>query len=487
MRKHDGNTNWFAVDRRGLAKLIERKGKQFILYELWQNITDEDATEAVISLKRLPGGKAELIVADDNPDGFADLTHAFTLFAESAKKTDPEKRGRFNLGEKLVLALCEEASIKSTRGTVVFDKSGRHERREKLDRGTVFTATLKLTASEFAEFEQAAQRLLPSAKLKTSFNGAVIEPRQPLAQIEATLPTEIGDSEGILRATTRKTLVEVVETVGDETPMLYEMGIPVVEHDGRWHINVMQKVPLNMDRDNVTPSYLGKVRALVTDHMAEVLTSEDANSAWVRDAVTRHGETMATETITRLADLRFGEKRVIHDPTDPEANALAVSRGYTVVHGRSLNKAEWDAVRRTGAILPAGRVTPSPKPFSEDGEPLKMMQPEKITDSMRWFMDYAAKLGRELLGANVSVRLANDIGWGFAGCYGPGSLTVNVGRLGYAWFDGSLAKINEFVLHEYGHHYSGNHLSEEYHDALCRLGGRLSQLALDKPKLFKRK
>jgi 3-(3-hydroxy-phenyl)propionate hydroxylase len=32
----------------------------------------------------------------------SDLTHAFTLFAESAKKGDAEKRGRFNLGEKLV-------------------------------------------------------------------------------------------------------------------------------------------------------------------------------------------------------------------------------------------------------------------------------------------------------------------------------------------------------------------------------------------------
>lgn len=486
MRKHDATENWFAVDRRGLAKLIESRGKPFILYELAQNAWDEDTTNVEIVLKRIRGSIAELIVTDDNPAGFVDLAHAFTLFAESAKKADATKRGRFNLGEKLVLALCEQARISSTKGTVIFDSKGRREQRSATTTsGTVFSATLKLTASEFAEFEQAAQRLLPPTTVNTSFNGSAIEPRPVLASIEAVLPTVISDGEGVLRPTSRMTSIEVVEPAEGETPMLYEMGIPVVEHDSRWHINVGQKVPLNMDRDNVTPSYLGKVRALVTEHMADALSVEDANSAWVRDAVTRHGETMAPETITRLADLRFGEKRVAFDPSDPEANALAVTRGFTVVHGGSLNRAEWDAVRRTGAILPAGQVTPSPKPFSPDGEPLKLQPASKMTDAMKWFVAYAQRIGFALLDAKVNVTVANDIGWRFAGAYGPGSLTVNVARVGYAWFD-STARINEFLIHEFGHHYSGNHLSEEYHDALSRLGAQLTQLALENPDLFKR-
>jgi hypothetical protein len=44
------------------------------------------------------------------------LSHAFRLFAESAKITNPEQRGRFNLGEKLVLALCDEITIRKTKG-----------------------------------------------------------------------------------------------------------------------------------------------------------------------------------------------------------------------------------------------------------------------------------------------------------------------------------------------------------------------------------
>ncbi len=70
----------------------------------------------------VPGqGFADLTVEDDAPEGFTDLTHAYTLFAPSTKRANPEQRGQFNLGEKLVLAVCEQASICTTKGTVVFD------------------------------------------------------------------------------------------------------------------------------------------------------------------------------------------------------------------------------------------------------------------------------------------------------------------------------------------------------------------------------
>ena len=39
---------WLEVDRDGLSKLMERKnGKRFIMYELIQNIIDENSTDGV--------------------------------------------------------------------------------------------------------------------------------------------------------------------------------------------------------------------------------------------------------------------------------------------------------------------------------------------------------------------------------------------------------------------------------------------------------
>src|SRR6185369_16888948 len=118
---------WFTVDKAGLGKILARRGKAFVLYELVQNAWDTAAKNVEVSLTAVPNRPlVEIVVKDDDPDGFKDLSHAFTLFAESEKKGDPTRRGRFNLGEKLVLALCEEARIDSTKGSVIFNAEGRH-------------------------------------------------------------------------------------------------------------------------------------------------------------------------------------------------------------------------------------------------------------------------------------------------------------------------------------------------------------------------
>jgi hypothetical protein len=64
---------------------------------------------------------------------------------------------------------------------------------------------------------------------------------------------------------------------------------------------------------------------------------------------------------------RFGEKRVSFDPSDPEANKLAVSQGYTVVHGSMMSAGAWNNARSAHAILPAGQVTPSAKTWTGEG------------------------------------------------------------------------------------------------------------------------
>ena len=66
----------------------------------------------------------QVTVIDDDPDGFADLRDAYTLFAESRKKANAEQRSRFNLGEKLVLALAKSAVVETTTGSVEFTENG---------------------------------------------------------------------------------------------------------------------------------------------------------------------------------------------------------------------------------------------------------------------------------------------------------------------------------------------------------------------------
>lgn len=479
---------WFDIDKQGLARLLERKGKSFAVFELVQNAWDEHTSVVDVRLTRIPSSPfVTLSVEDDNPDGFSDLSHAFTLFADSKKKSDAEKRGRFNLGEKLVLALCSEASIASTTGTIIFDKDGRHKKRSIRARGSMFTGTLRMTNDEVEECTSSVLRLLPPAGIATRFNGIEIPVREAIATFDITLPTEIADGDGVLRKSARKTTVRVFEPMRGETPMLYEMGIPVVETGDRWHIDVGQKVPLNFDRDNVPPSYLSRIRAATVEAMHASLNTDDANATWVRDAMQNHGSTMSADTIDKVVALRFGDKRVSYDPSDPEANKLAVSRGYTVVHGAQLSKPEWEAIRRVGAIAPAGQVTPSPKPyhFSEDGRPVNFIDESEWTPAMHAIVSYTKRIARHAIGADILVEIVKEPMQNFVACYGGKCLQYNFGRLGKKWFEQpDKASITELVIHELGHEYSGDHLSSAYHDALCMIGAKLTLAALSNPRDF---
>src|SRR6202453_2633169 len=114
---------WFDVDRAGLGKQAEQQSKGRLIGELVQNALDEaGVTQIAVALALVPGRPlADLTVEDDSPEGFRDLSHAWTLFAESYKRGNPEQRGQYNFGEKLVLAVCESASITTTKGSVIFD------------------------------------------------------------------------------------------------------------------------------------------------------------------------------------------------------------------------------------------------------------------------------------------------------------------------------------------------------------------------------
>ncbi len=478
---------WFSVDRAGLRKLVEGRGMASVLFELYQNSSDEASEEIDIRFEKNGDGKYQIIVRDDNPDGFKDLSHAYTLFAESSKKGNPEQAGRFNLGEKLVLALCSSARISSTKGTVIFsDALGRSSQRTQTAQGSVFTGELRrCTIAQHSEAIQKFRSVIPKPGTLVFLNGEEIPQRLPIKTIRETLTTEISDGEGVLRPTRRQTDVNVYEVREGEIPTLYELGIPVVEIDCQWHVSVEQKVPLNMQRDNVNPAYLRDVRVTVLNAMHDQLEQDEAASAWVRDAI--EDEKIAPEAVKSFMDKAFGEKRVAYDPSDPEANNRAVAAGYVVVHGRNLSGAAWENVRAVNAILPAGQVTPSPKPYGPDGTPLVLLPDSKLTSEMKLVREYAQFLAQRLMGVSLKVDFTNDSKWFALATYGKACpLRLNIGRLGKAWFNTIGEQTDDLFLHEFAHEYELNHLSSNYYDSITKLAAKLVQLALNEPEAFRR-
>jgi hypothetical protein len=468
---------WFEIDKAGLAKILARKGKEFAIYELIQNCWDEDGvTEVIVKLVPDPThGYATLVVIDDAPNGFVNLSHAYTLFAESKKKANPEKRGRFNLGEKLVLALAKEARIITTTGSVIFNQQGRRRTsKTSMAAGSMVEMVIKMTQDEIKSALQACQRLIPPSRCRTIINGKTLGNEPAFATFKAPLTTEIENGEGNLVRSIRQTEVEV--RLGTEScpAAICEMGIPVCEIEGKYVFNVGQKVPLTLDRDEVLPSFRKQLAVAAINSLPHYLDSDDANTSWATEAMTSPDATPAA--LEACMAQKFGVKRVAYDPSDPEANSRAAAAGYTVVTGGQLSGAAWKNVKAAGAILPAGQVTPSPKPYSPDGEPLKLVK--QLTDEMLTVKRYAELFAKEVLGVSITVIFAAEVKWPYGATYGPShDLTFNVGRLGKAWFNinGNRQEIDDLLIHEFGHEYCGNHLSEEYYKALTMIGSKLAQ------------
>lgn len=487
----------FEVDKEGLRKLLAKRGAGFALFELVQNAWDEDVTRVDVTFDwdSVPSGSnpglARIVVEDDDPEGFTDLAHAYTLFAESEKKSDAEKRGRFNLGEKLVIAVCEAAVIETTTGTIHFDARGRVHSKPTRKRGSRFTGYIHMTTEEFDAAVADVRRLIPPADIATYFNGERVPTRKPLKTFQVTLPTEAPNAEGVMRRTLRKTDVSVYEPTADEEAGIYEMGIPVVATGDRWHADIGQKVPLNLDRDNVTPEFLREVRVAVLNNCADILDADDADATWVTQAA--ESPKAEAHAVKSVITARFGEKVVKFDPSDPEANARAVAAGYTVIASRSLPKGIHDNIKRDSLALPAGQVTPGHHSTVGTGVGIA---PKNVTPGMANVAEFAKAVALRILGVYIQVEFVDDPQqMNFAARYGQRTLEFNYRVLGKAWFDGDVMaatldrvkgklSIPALVVHELAHERVSNHLSTAYYDELTNLGTCLASLALEEPEFF---
>jgi hypothetical protein len=109
--------------------------------------------------------------------------------------------------------------------------------------------------------------LLPE-NVKLSFNGNEILSRKPYKIIEnISLPTVIFNEEKeAMTNSIRKTNIELYKTIGNENPFIYELGLPVCEipdWELPYHINVLQKTPLDKNRDNLPDTFKNKLKRAV--------------------------------------------------------------------------------------------------------------------------------------------------------------------------------------------------------------------------------
>jgi hypothetical protein len=470
---------WFNVDKEGLRKTLARKSKEFVVYELLQNGFDAGSTEVTASLTEPDSkGKSVLECIDDAPGGYADLSHSHTMFAESAKKSDPKLRGRFNVGDKMVLALCDRATITSTTGRVMFQPNGtrRHDTKIKTKMGSKFEGELQLTPAEYTDIKKRVSLVIPP--VPTTFNGKQIPMRKPLHEFKVTLPTEIADGTGVSKLRPRTTQVRLYE-VPDGEAYLYEMGMPVVQIDCKWSVDVQQKVPLNIERDNVSPAYLKAILGAIINEKGDDISEEDAAAGWLSMAM--ESKNAKPEAVKKVFQKKHGVDAVFHDSNDPGASKEATAAGKQVVNPRAVPK----AVRKV--LMEAG-IKKASADFSTDPGKTKGIIPDnKLTPAMRRYKLFIERVTPLVVDHKLKkVVFANDPKSKIYGCtkWNPKDFIFTVNVAGHNvenWQDNY-----DLFIHEIGHFYArGNdHLNEDFYHACTLIGARMAGAALRKPELF---
>jgi hypothetical protein len=466
-------TQVLEIDIQGYRQTLQNKGKPRILVEGLSNAFDTH-TDVVLVTFAQKDGWADLVIKDNDPDGFTNLKDAWTLFAASNRREDPEARGRFGQGEKELIAIAVDGgllSITSTKGSVRFTKAGRVEEAAKTPHGTILEARLKLNKTEAAEFVTLMRAIIVPKGVVFKFNDEIIERTEPVRTTQETLDTVIWDAEGNMRDTRRLTSVELFEAAGNR-PYIYELGIPVVEHDGRFHINVGQKVPLNSARDNVKPAYLRKLREIMLNSTFDLLTSVDQKSTWVKDVVA-----IATdEAFDSVMVGTYGKDAVIADPSNWEATKRAVDQNRTIIHSRSLSGDIRDRIRERETFKPAGQVIQTQVPTSPDGIP--PIPVEQWTEGMHAVAGYVQEVGHFILGYKPDVKfMPTNCGTGgkrYPASWSDGTVTFYLRHLGKGWPDGvDQETLDALIIHEFTHATADDHFTDRFIHDIATIGASM--------------
>jgi len=471
----------FEIDVDGFRRIFARHGDKMYeraAAEIIGNAWDSGATEVEIALTDADDGTTVLTVLD-NGTGFSDITQAYTLFGRSTSAANPEKRGRFCLGDKIAAVAFTNMHIKSGDKWVEFS-DGKRTGGEHYPPfiGTCVEATMPTGLASEA-VKRVIAMLIPPPGIRTFVGADVIEPPTKIGRQKAFLETVMMSDNGILKTDWRTTEVVIYRPKPGERACIYEMGIPVLATDDTFSVDVQQKIPMNAERDNVDFYFRMSIRAVALNCGWASMTPEEACEGWVNDALASN--IVSKDAVNGVLTLRFGALRVREDATDPEATKKAMSMGYTVVPNSTFSTNAWSQIIQHDGLRRAGEVMPTLRSFGAGGTPIIVLPDSEWTDGMRQFASIARTVAEVIIGVpNLKVVMTNDPAWtrGLL-AYGKGeALHVNALKLGEEWFAHGFTRDQRVALiHELAHEAAADHLSAAFHHELCRIGAELSIMA----------
>ena len=355
-------TERFEVNTAGMRQLHADRQPEQLIKELVQNAFDEQTTRCTIRVDARDDGT--LVTVEDDGGGFNDITDAFTLMADTPKRMDPEKRGRFNLGDKEVISVSIWAQLQTVGWTVTFPpEGGRELRPNRRTQGTKVTALMPWDQQQADRLAHRLTLIRPPEHIRYQVNGETVSHRPPIAVHRAVLPSVLQAQPGEpIRPTRRMTQIDILKPTG-EKGWIHEMGIPIQEMmDFPFDVDIMQKVPMPPNRDTVAESYLKTLYAEVLNAVHDQMPPENYADTWVRTAI--ESPRITPQAVRATINNRYGDK-VVTWSSETESNVKALDDGYLVINTRSMSQPERTNLRELGGLRSSSELFPKDPPTTK--------------------------------------------------------------------------------------------------------------------------
>ena len=402
-QKPDPPSGRFAVSESGMRELNSSREPWDLVKELIQNAWDEApfASECRVTVEPQLEGSATMVTVQDDGPGFSDIADAYTLMGHTAKRSQPTKRGRFNIGEKDVISVAIKAKVETVGRTVTFPSAGPRKVDTNLRaKGTVIEVLMPWNELQSDDLIAKLRCFRPPANYCLFVNGLEVPLRPAKAISSVALPTvtQNGPREP-MRTTQRRTDIHFIELASPSGERwLYEMGIPVQPISCPWDIDIMQKIPMSQQRNAVSETYLNRIYAETLNATHGMLEKDEFGSEWVKRAVD-HSH-IKSEAVRATVKGRYGSSKAVFATLDQDANRRASDNGYGLINPGGLSKGEIKAFREHAGVKESDVVFPTPPPPREDYGPEPGSNEERFAE---WVTEIAGQCN-----LSATVRFFNE-------------------------------------------------------------------------------
>jgi len=479
----------FGIDVAKRAARIRSRSLSQIVKELLANSLDAQATQITLTCapaeghrRNNAGMKAFEVKCEDNGHG-CEEPEMLRRVGSSTSDLHAETRGRFGQGLIDVLVICERAEIRTLRHRLLFGDDGcKINVVRKPVNGMIVNGLLRHDGETDEELDAYFSSVILPPDVTFIFNGHNIGHRSPERVLpEIKLQTIVFDPKTErIRRFQRTTNVEIYPMYGD-SPRIYELGIPV--DDAPWElpfdINVLQKTPLDTDRDMLPAKYkaslIGQLIGPMSDYYINYMKERGDAPREIRDDasnaenLTSQAQGQLIKTITG-ADSQNIVRRNPLDKDDVSESQELESLGFVPLNRGTLPEGVRKLLQTNPTVANKHDQVCKPNFTCNPNFPSE-------TERQRKCMSVLAKIASSLVGKRV--RCERIQGPGYTATWSNATLQLNI-DIDYLWDDPLGEKSLSVILHECAHDRVSGH-AVAFADEVARLGAKLALLVSNTP------